>query len=194
MSNVSYQNFKIKRPDRNQRNKHNSFVIWFTGLSGSGKSTLANAVERALFDKGVSTYTLDGDNIRLGLNKDLGFSAEDRSENIRRIAEAANLLIDAGLVVCASFISPYKKDRLYVEKTVKSDKFVEVYVKASVEACEERDVKGLYKRAREGEIKDFTGISAPYEIPENPSIVVDTEKLSIKEATALVIDNVEKML
>ncbi len=194
MKNVVPQDFKVGRSDRNQQHGHRSFLLWFTGLSGSGKSTLANAVEKALFERGISTYALDGDNVRLGINKDLGFTADDRSENIRRIGEIAKLFVDAGVVVTASFISPYKKDRLLVEKILGSDSFVEIYVKASVETCESRDVKGLYKKARKGEIPNFTGISAPYEVPEAPSLVVDTEQLTLEEATEYVLSHVENMI
>ena len=183
MKNNSIQQlYKITRSDRNAMNKHNAFLIWFTGLSGSGKSTIANALEQDLFKKGIKTYTLDGDNVRNGLNKDLTFSPEDRTENIRRIAEVSKLMVDAGLVVLAAFVSPYKKDRDNIRKTVKDVNFVEVFVNTSLEECEKRDVKGLYKKAREGEIKDMTGISAPYESPEQPDIEIKTESTSIESA------------
>ena len=168
--------------DRNQANKHRSFLIWFTGLSGSGKSTIANALEHKLHQEGIKTYVLDGDNIRLGINKDLSFSAEDRSENMRRIAEIAKLFIDAGVVVMGAFVSPYKKDRKSIEYVVGNNNFVEVFVNTSLEACELRDVKGLYAKARKGEIKDFTGINAPYEAPENPDIEVVTDNMTVQEA------------
>ena len=164
-------NYKISKEDRQKSNAHNSFLIWFTGLSGSGKSTIANLVEYELYKQDVKTYTLDGDNIRKGINKDLTFTPEDRTENIRRISAIANLMIDSGLVVLAAFVSPYKKDRENIRKTVKDVNFVEIFINTSIEECERRDVKGLYKKARAGEIKNMTGISAPYEAPENPAIL-----------------------
>jgi len=176
------QSYKITKADRSVKNKHNAFLIWFTGLSGSGKSTIANALEESLFNKGIKTYTLDGDNIRNGLNADLTFSPKDRSENIRRIAEVSKLMIDAGLVVLAAFVSPYKKDRDNIRKTVKDVNFVEVFVNTSLEECENRDVKGLYKKARAGDIKNMTGISAPYEAPEQPDIEIKTEQNRIEDA------------
>ena len=168
--------------------------MWFTGLSGSGKSTIANAVEKALFEKGVHTYSLDGDNVRLGLNSNLSFSAEDRTENIRRIGEVANLMIDAGLVVIASFVSPYEKDRAAVKNIVGASKFVEVFVNTSVEECEKRDVKGLYKKARAGEIKNFTGINAPYEAPINADIEIDTLNTTVEEAVKIIVQNIENKI
>jgi adenylylsulfate kinase len=180
--NIIEHKYEVRQSDRNQANKHKSFLIWFTGLSGSGKSTIANALEHKLHQEGIKTYVLDGDNIRLGINKDLSFSAEDRSENMRRIAEIAKLFIDAGIVVMGAFVSPYKKDRKSIEYVVGNNNFVEVFVNTSLEACELRDVKGLYKKARKGEIKDFTGINAPYEAPENPDIEVVTDKMTVWEA------------
>jgi len=180
--NIIRQNYEVSQLDRNQANKHRSFLIWFTGLSGSGKSTIANALEHKLHQEGIKTYVLDGDNIRLGINKDLSFSAEDRSENMRRIAEIAKLFIDAGVVVMGAFVSPYKKDRKSIEYVVGNNNFVEVFVNTSLEACELRDVKGLYAKARKGEIKDFTGINAPYEAPENPDIEVVTDNMTVQEA------------
>jgi len=192
--NIVPQDYKVSKKERNLINQHSSFLIWFTGLSGSGKSTIANKVELLLHQKNIRTYTLDGDNVRYGINSDLSFSPEARTENIRRIAEVSKLMIDAGLVVLAAFVSPYKKDRENIRKTVSSVNFVEVFVKASLEECERRDVKGLYKKAREGEIKNMTGISAPYEPPENPDVVAETEKLSIEEAAQKVVDAIEKKL
>ncbi len=180
--NIIPQNYKVSVVDRRKKNKHNSLLVWFTGLSGSGKSTIANLVEQRLFEQDIATYALDGDNIRNGINKNLSFSPEDRSENIRRIAEISNLMVDAGLVVLAAFISPYKNDRENIKKIVKDVNFVEVYVNTSVEECERRDVKGLYKKARAGEIKNMTGISAPYEAPENPDIEINTENETIEQA------------
>lgn len=187
MSNLKRHTYQISVADRNKLNKHQSFLIWFTGLSGSGKSTIANALEKALFDKGIRTYTLDGDNLRYGLNKDLGFSPTDRSENIRRIAEISKLMIDAGIVVLAAFVSPYIKDRENIKRIVKDFNFVEVYVNTSIEECERRDVKGLYKKARSGEIKNMTGISAPYETPVNPDIEIKTEKINVETAVSEIL-------
>ena len=180
--NIIPHSFEISVSNRRNNNKHNSFLIWFTGLSGSGKSTIANQLETKLFNEGIKTYSLDGDNIRKGINKDLSFSPEDRTENIRRIAEVANLMIDAGLVVLASFVSPYKKDRDNIKNVVKDVNFVEVFVNTSLEECEKRDVKGLYKKARAGEIKDMTGLTSPYEAPKNPDIEIKTEEETIEEA------------
>lgn len=180
--------YSISLQNRRKANKHNSFLLWFTGLSGSGKSTIANAVEYELYKKGIKTYTLDGDNVRKGLNKDLTFSPTDRTENIRRIAETANLMIDAGLVVLAAFISPYKKDRENIKKTVKDVNFIEIYINTSIEECERRDVKGLYAKARAGEINDMTGISAPYEAPEKPDIEIKTEQETIDESVKRILE------
>lgn len=170
--NIVEHNYKLQRKDRIQRNGHNSFLIFFTGLSGSGKSTLANALEQKLHADGISTYVLDGDNVRKGINSDLTFEPKDRSENIRRIGEVSNLMIDAGLVVLAAFIAPYEKDREFVKNVVKPDNFVEVFVNATIETCQTRDVKGLYEKAKKGEIKNMTGIDAPYEAPVNPDVEV----------------------
>lgn len=180
--------YQISRKDRLKQNNHNSFLMWFTGLSGSGKSTIANVVEQKLFQKGIKTYTLDGDNIRKGINSDLTFAPEDRTENIRRIAEISNLMVDAGVVTLAAFVSPYKKDRLNIKHIVKDVNFVEIYINTSVEECERRDVKGLYKKARAGEIKNMTGISAPYEAPEQPDIEIKTEDVSIEDAANKIVE------
>lgn len=180
--------YQVSIDDRHKLNKHNSFLIWFTGLSGSGKSTIANALELELYKRGIKTYTLDGDNIRKGLNKDLTFSANDRTENIRRIAEVANLMVDSGLIVLAAFVSPYRKDRENIKSIVGKLNFVEVYVNTSIEECERRDVKGLYKKARTGEINDMTGISSPYEVPDHPDIEIKTENESINESVKKIID------
>ena len=158
---------------------HQPFVIWFTGLSGSGKSTLAFAIERRLISKGVLCTVLDGDNVRHGLNRDLGFSPLDRTENIRRVAEVARLMIDSGLIVITSFISPYHEDRVMAKAIIGEDKFVEVYLNASLEACEKRDTKGFYRKARAGELSGFTGISSPYEAPEYPELSIDTSTLTL---------------
>jgi adenylylsulfate kinase len=192
--NIVPHNYQISRIQRQSQNKHNSFLIWFTGLSGSGKSTIANLVEHALYKQGVRTYVLDGDNIRTGINRDLTFAPEDRTENIRRIAEVAHLMIDAGIVVLAAFVSPYKKDRKNIREIVSSDNFVEIYINTSVEECEKRDVKGLYDKARRGEIKNMTGISAPYEAPENPDIEIKTEFESVEESVRKVLDCINSKL
>ncbi|GAA3658251.1 adenylyl-sulfate kinase [Flavivirga jejuensis] len=162
----------ISKNDRNVLNKHNSFLVFFTGLSGAGKSTIANNLEELLYKEKIHTYILDGDNVRTGINEDLGFSPEDRSENNRRIGEISKLFIDAGFVVFATFISPYKSDRDRIKQTVKPENFIEIFVNTSLEVCEQRDTKGLYRKARAGEIKNMTGVSAPYEAPENPDIEV----------------------
>jgi adenylylsulfate kinase len=180
--NVFKQGYRVTKADRNKKNKHHSFLIWFTGLSGSGKSTIANQLEALLYEKGISTYVLDGDNIRMGLNKDLSFTEVDRTENIRRISEVANLMIDAGLIVLAAFVSPYQKDRESIRQLVKDANFVEIFVDATLETCEQRDVKGLYKKARAGEIKNLTGLNAPYEAPQNPDIVIKTDEIGVQEA------------
>jgi len=178
----------VNRSDRNTLNKHKSGLVWFTGLSASGKSTIAHAVEKELHDRGIRTYVLDGDNVRHGLNSNLGFSPEDRKENIRRIGEVAKLMADAGIVVFTAFISPYREDRDTVRTLFEGDHFYEVFVKCSLEECEKRDPKGLYKKARAGIIKNYTGISSPYEEPLAPELVVDTEHLTIEESVNQVID------
>lgn len=189
--NIHWHNKQIKRKDRlNNLKQKNNKVIWFTGLSGSGKSTLANYLEVKLNELGYLTYSLDGDNIRHGINSDLGFSQKDRSENIRRISEITKLFYQSGAYTLVSFISPYKKDRNYARKLI-GDDFIEIYVSTSLKECERRDTKGLYKKARNGEIKDFTGISAPYEKPKNPEITLDTKDKSIKECVNIIIDYLE---
>jgi len=177
---VQYKS-SISRKDREAMNGHKVFVIWFTGLSASGKSTLAVSLEDILHKKNMRTYVLDGDNIRQGLCKDLGFSNEDRTENIRRIGEISKLMMDAGVIVLTAFISPFIEDRRIVRNLLKKDEFIEVYCNAPLEVCELRDPKGLYKKARSGDIPEFTGISSPYEEPTNPEIILDTNKYSIKE-------------
>ncbi|WP_026676526.1 adenylyl-sulfate kinase [Fictibacillus gelatini] len=185
--NITWHEATIKREDRQKLNNHLSNVIWFTGLSGSGKSTIANFVERKLHEIGVRSYVLDGDNIRFGLNKDLGFSDEDRKENIRRIGEVAKLFVDSGQMVLTAFISPFLEDRDNVRKLFDQGDFIEVYVKCPLNECENRDPKGLYKKARNGEIREFTGISSPYEEPLNPEIVIETDQYSIEECADKVI-------
>jgi adenylylsulfate kinase len=183
---------KITKLDRQKLNGHKSAILWFTGLSGSGKSTLAYTLEEELYKRGIHTYILDGDNIRKGLNKDLGFSEKDRQENIRRIGEVAKLFVDAGLIVLVATISPFKKDRLFVRNLVEPDEFIEIYVKCPLEICEIRDPKGLYKKARKGLIKNFTGIDSPYEEPDNPEIVIETDKETIQEGVSKIIKFLEE--
>jgi adenylylsulfate kinase len=177
----------ISAEDRERQSGHKGHVLWFTGLSGSGKSTVASAVERELHQRGVRTYILDGDNVRTGLNSDLDFSAASREENIRRIAHVSGLMKDAGLVVLSAFVSPYQKDRDYVRE-VAGDDFSEVFVSTPLEVCEQRDVKGLYAKARAGEISNFTGISAPFEEPTKPELDVPTHTMSIEQAAMMVVD------
>ena len=173
----------IGKDDRRRLNNHGSAILWFTGLPSSGKSTLANEVEKNLIQRQMRTYILDGDNVRVGLCNDLGFSAEDREENIRRIGEVSKLFVDAGVLVLSAFVSPYIKDRDRIRDIVDEGEFIEVFVKCPVEECENRDVKGLYKKAREGIIKGFTGIDDPYEEPLNAEIIVETDKSSLEECT-----------
>ena len=174
--NITWHNTNISKSDREKLNGHKGACIWFTGLSGSGKSTVANRLEVELNKLGIHTYLLDGDNIRHGLNKNLDFSDEERTENIRRIGEVAKLFVDSGIIVLTAFISPFRADRDNVRKLLADGEFIEVFVDADLETCESRDPKGLYKKARAGEIKDFTGISSPYEEPENSEITVDNGK------------------
>jgi len=192
--NIISQTYDITREQRNKQNAHPSFVLWFTGLSGSGKSTLANAVEKLLFEKGIQTYTLDGDNIRQGVNRGLGFSAEDRKENLRRIAEVAKLFVDAGQICFSAFISPMRKDREMIASIVGEKDFFEVFVDTPLEVCEARDVKGLYKKARAGEITNFTGISAPYEAPEKPALHIQTANESIEDSAKKIIAFIEEKI
>lgn len=187
-TNITWHEGKVSVEDREKLLKQKGVVIWLTGLSGAGKSTIARELEKRLYDMGHLCYVLDGDNIRHGLNKNLGFSAEDRKENIRRIGEVAKLFADAGVITITAFISPYREDRDNARKLLPEGKFLEVYVKCPLEKCEERDVKGLYKRARAGEIKEFTGISAPYEPPVNPELVINTDELSLDESVELLLD------
>ena len=175
---------------RNDLNGHPSLLIWFTGLSGSGKSTLANLLEIELHENDIRTYLLDGDSLRLGLNKDLGFSAEDRSENIRRISEVSKLMLDAGLITIAAFVSPFEKDRAMVQAIIGAENYMEIFVDTSLDECMKRDVKGLYKKAVAGEIKEFTGISSPYEKPSNPTITIFTEKQTPEEALTIIMETV----
>jgi len=191
-TNIIYHAASVTRERRNQLNNHKSVVIWFTGLSGSGKSTLAHSVEEILFNKGCRTYVLDGDNVRHGLNSDLDFSHKDRTENIRRIGEVSKLMIEAGFIVMTAFISPYREDRIAVRNLISNDDFIEIYCKASLQTCETRDVKGLYKRARAGEIKNYTGINSPYEVPKNADLVIDTEQETIEDSVSIIINFLKK--
>ncbi|HVX52558.1 MAG TPA: adenylyl-sulfate kinase [Chitinophagaceae bacterium] len=183
------QEYKIHAADREARNGHRAACLWFTGLSGSGKSTVANIVEQQLFAGGINTYILDGDNIRRGLNKDLNFSEQGRVENIRRIGEVAKLMCDAGIVVLAAFVSPFIKDRQLLRELMQ-DKFIEIFVDAPLEVCEQRDVKGLYKKARTGEISNFTGISSPFEVPRNPDVHIHTDRYTVDDSAKIVINTI----
>ncbi len=191
-TNITWHKPLVTQADRDQINGFKGVVLWFTGLPSSGKSTLAHQAERSLFDRGCNAYVLDGDNIRHRLNKDLSFTPGDRKENIRRIGEVANLFADAGVIVISAFISPYREDRAQARALNDPGRFFEVYCKCSLETCEERDPKGLYRRARKGEVGDFTGVSAPYEEPETPEIVVETDRHSLDECVDQILDFLEK--
>jgi len=182
------QDYKTTKSQREHLHGHSTYLLWFTGLSGSGKSTLANLVEIALHKDGFSTYILDGDNIRQGINNDLSFAPQDRTENIRRVAEISNLMLDAGVVTLATFVSPYIKDREDVKQIVGAENFIEIYVNTSLSECEHRDVKGLYKKARSGEIKNMTGITAPYQAPLDPDLEVITDTQSIEESVVVIME------
>ena len=186
-TNIVWHNSTITRDDRAQQRGHRSAILWFTGLSGAGKSTLANAVNAALFERGLACYVLDGDNVRHGLCKDLGFSDADREENIRRIGEVAKLFLDAGVVVLTAFVSPFQADRQRARDLVDAGDFIEIHCAADLAVCEERDTKGLYAKARAGEIKEFTGISSPYEAPEAPELRVDTGGQSLEQSVEQVL-------
>ena len=185
--NVVWHSAKVARPEREKLHGHKGACLWFTGLSASGKSTLAVEIEKMLYEKRIHTYILDGDNIRHGLNKDLGFSDADRKENIRRIGEVSNLFVDAGFIVLTAFISPFREDRKIARDLLPENKFVEIFVKCDIDTCAKRDPKGLYKKAMNGEIKEFTGISSPYEAPEKPEISLDNSDGKLEE-------NVNKIL
>lgn len=190
MKELIEHDFNVNQKMRNDLNGHPSLLIWFTGLSGSGKSTLANLLEIELHENDFRTYLLDGDSLRLGLNKDLGFSPEDRSENIRRIGEVSKLMLNAGMITIAAFVSPFEKDRAMVQAIVGAENYMEIFVDTSLEECIKRDVKGLYKKAIAGEIKEFTGISSPYEKPSNPTIIISTEEQTPEEALAIILETV----
>jgi adenylylsulfate kinase len=187
-TNIGWNKGAVTREDRELLNGHKGCTVWLTGLSGSGKSTIAVDLEKRLLERGVRAYILDGDNVRHGLNKNLGFSPEDRTENIRRIGEVAKLFTHAAVVTVTAFISPYRADRDQVRALMGEGDFVEVYVKCPIEVCEQRDVKGLYKKARAGEIKEFTGISAPYEAPEKAELTIDTSTQSVEASAKQILD------
>ena len=191
-TNIKWHHGKITKVDRVNLLNQKGVTIWLTGLSGSGKSTIAVELEHALIENRHQAYILDGDNIRHGLNKNLGLSPEDRTENIRRIGEVAKLFTDAGIITITAFISPYREDRDAVRRLLSDGEFIEVYVKCPLDVCEERDTKGLYKKARAGEVKDFTGISAPYEEPLNPELTIDSSKLTVEESTRAVLNYLEE--
>lgn len=191
-ANIVWHPTTVTKTDRQQRTGHKSAILWFTGLSGAGKSTLANAVEYELHQRGLASYVLDGDNIRHGLNRGLGFGPDDRKENIRRIGEVAKLFVDAGVITLTAFISPYREDRELARSLVDEGEFIEVYVKCPLEECERRDVKGLYQKARNGEISQFTGISSPYEEPLSAELVIESNEQTIEESVQRVIAHLEK--
>ena len=194
MDNLFPRESRITNLQRKELMQQNPLVVWLTGLSGSGKSTLASALESELFNKGYKVFLLDGDNLRSGINKDLGFSEKDRKENIRRVGEISRLMVDAGLIVISAFISPYKLERAAVKNILCRDRFVEVFVNCPLSVCEQRDVKGLYEKARKGLIPEFTGISSPYETPEDPDIEVKTDEESIKQSLQKIIEIVESKI
>jgi adenylylsulfate kinase len=187
MNNIIKQEYTINRRDYEKRNRHKSFVLWFTGLSGSGKSTIANALNNKLFDLDIHSIVLDGDNTRIGINKDLSFSKKDRAENIRRVSEISKLFIDKGQIAITAFISPFTRDREIASGIISKNNFIEVFVDCPIEECEKRDVKGLYKKAKEGLIKDFTGISSPFESPKNPDIHLNTENQNLTVSVDLIL-------
>lgn len=186
--NIFNHEYKITKKNREKLHGHKSFLIWFTGLSGSGKSTLANLVEIELHKQNISTYCLDGDNIRNGINNDLNFSKNDRKENIRRITQIAKLFVDAGVITLAAFVSPYRKDRDFIKTILGKENVIEIYVNSSLKECERRDVKGLYKKARSGKINDMTGITSTYEFPLNPDLEIDTENHNVHDSKQLIVD------
>lgn len=191
-TNVVWHQATVTRAHRESQNGHRGVILWFTGLSGSGKSTLAHAVEDRLHRRGCRSFVLDGDNVRHGLCGDLGFSVRDRQENIRRIGEVAKLFMDAGIIVLTAFISPYRADRSRVREMVEGSDFMEIYCNAQIEICESRDVKGMYKKARAGQIAEFTGVSSPYEVPERPDLVVETGRLALEECVSHVVGELER--
>jgi adenylylsulfate kinase len=191
-SSIVWHQATVNRQHREAKNGHKSFILWFTGLSGAGKSTLAHYVEENLFGRGCQTYVFDGDNVRHGLCSDLGFSEQDRAENIRRIGEMSKLFVDAGGIAITAFISPFRHDRDSIRASVAAGDFIEVYCEASLDVCERRDVKGLYQKARLGEIREFTGISSPYEPPLNPEIIVRSGECSLEDCAGQILSYLEK--
>ncbi|WP_280771210.1 adenylyl-sulfate kinase [Salipaludibacillus daqingensis] len=190
--NIHWHDSAVTKEERQKLRNHKSCIVWFTGLSGSGKSTLANALDQRLYQSRIHSYVLDGDNVRHGLNRDLGFKPEDRQENIRRIGEVSKLFVDSGSIVLTAFVSPYRSDRDLARGMVADKEFVEVYVKCSLEECENRDPKGLYKKARSGEIPEFTGISAPYEAPLAPELTISTDETSVEQSVQTIINYLVK--
>jgi len=191
--NIYWKEGEISKPDREKMSGHRAVCLWFTGLPASGKSSIARDIEKMLYDRKIHCFVLDGDNIRHGLNGDLGFSPADRTENIRRIGEVAKLFVDAGIIVLTAFISPYRADRQRVREMMKPGDFIEIYVEADLKTCEKRDLKGLYQKARSGEVKEFTGISAPYEAPQKPELILNTTKIiKVKEHAEKVVNFLEK--
>ena len=188
--NIKFQHFALTQTERAQIKQQDPLCLWMTGLSGAGKSTLANALEQELNKQGKHTYILDGDNLRHGLNSDLGFTEADRNENVRRAGEAAQLMVDAGLIVIVGLISPFKQERDWARSLFKDNQFKEIYISTSLEECEQRDVKGLYQKARRGEVKDFTGIDSPYEPPENPDVIINTQDKSVSDCVQLILEKV----
>ncbi len=184
----------ISVEERNASMNQRPLVVWFTGLSGAGKSTIAATLERKLFDKGYKTFHLDGDNVRHGLNKNLSFTEDDRKENIRRVGEVTSLMLDAGLIVLSAFISPFDDDRKMVREIVGKKHFFEVFVDCPIEVCEARDVKGLYKKARSGELKNFTGIDSPYELPKSPDLVISSNNISLEAAVDTILQEIEPLI
>lgn len=189
--NITWHDSSITKEDRRKQNNHSSFVLWFTGLSGSGKSTIANALSKELYERSIRNYVLDGDNIRNGLNRDLSFSDNDRTENIRRISEVSKLFVDNGTVVLTAFISPFLQDRQKAKEIVSEEEFFEIFVSCPIEECEKRDPKGLYSKARKGEIPDFTGIDSPYEEPVSPDITIHTNEQSVMESVEIIINHLK---
>jgi adenylylsulfate kinase len=187
MNNTVWHHATVNRELRNQQNRHKSIILWFTGLSGSGKSTIAHAVEEQLFKQGFRTFVLDGDNVRHGLSSNLGFSEEDRKENIRRVGETAKLMLEAGIITLTAFISPYRQDRERIKIMMPPGDFIEIYCEATLETCERRDVKGYYKKARAGIINNYTGIDSPYEIPDNPELTLNTDNQTLEESVQAVL-------
>ena len=194
VSNLTHQNYKINRIDFEKRNQHRGIVLWFVGLSGSGKSTIANGLQTKLFENGFNAIVLDGDNTRLGINKDLGFSDKDRNENIRRVAEISKLFVESGHIVINAFISPFELNRTQARDIISEQDFIEVYIESSISICEKRDVKGLYKKARIGEIKEFTGISSPFETPQNPDFIVKTDEQTPEDSIEYLFEQLKSKL